>query len=186
VTDLRTVYTGGRVPTPAASQPAYRAWADVLLAIAADRRPSQLTPPLEVRATALMGSLVATEHLPAAHTVDGRGCAVARATPSRWLLSARGWRDGLRAHLVDIGLPEGEVDEHLLPCDAPMAPMSVPGARAAVEETRSDLLQAVTDYFRADIDAYLDSWQPLTAFDGSGDTADWEVVVPPTAVVSAG
>ena len=168
--------------SPGATQPAFRAWADALLELAAERAGDDRTPAVAMRSTAQILPLSPPSSENHVVTVTSSGCALAYASGA--LLTPRGWRQELRDHLVEIGLDRDEVEEHLLPCAAPLVPMRVAAAREVVTGTRPDLLRAIMTYFADDVRRYLESWQAAEHPAAGVDLLGWHLVVPMEAARS--
>jgi hypothetical protein len=179
---------------PPAVQPAVRAWGDVIIELVADRSQIRCDPPVTIRSTALFAwtTPLPPEHLSqltAQRTrllleVDGSRCATARVDLIDPMFDPYNWRR-LAEHLTDLGFERDYVEEEIVTVTEPLAAMRVDGARAAVESTGADLLEGVLAYFERGVVAYLATWATLGDAP-PGEVGDWEIVVPPDAVLAVG
>lgn len=157
---------------------AHRVWADALL----DRAGADTSPPVVVRAGALLGQLEQADGFQAVE-VDRSRCATSVPSSNLPLFQGWAWSGALLDHLSDLYAMQGlEVFEHLLPCTVGNL-MRLTSTEEVLRGTRQDLLRDVQEYFGPDIHAYLAGWGPL---DGRGTGVhDVEVVVPWSALRSA-
>lgn len=165
-------------------QPAFRAWADALLREWALKFDLNLATAVAKRSTSQIGRLGRQGLYTDPISVDPAACAVAVASDELSLFFPPAWSEGLAEYLVDCGYDRDMIEEHLLPCDAPLTPIVVEQMSGVLASTRADLLRATFKYFEGDIQSYLKSWRPLAAEIPSVDQ-NVEVVVASDAVANS-
>lgn len=168
-----------------------RAWGESLLEIAAERQSSPIRPPLAMRRGGVFAALAGDEEdtvrigRPFRLLVNPAECGIGRADLLAPVLAWVSW-DHLKIHLGEYGRDPDLVEEAI-------SPTSFDEAHMRVDVERTDeymrhqldpaLLSETVQYFIHPIQAYLDSWGPLSEFPQErADDGQWEVVVPRAAV----
>jgi len=159
-------------------QPAFRAWADALLSQQASKYDRDLAAAVSIRSTSQIGALSRRGMFTEPLVVNSSACFIAQASDQMQLFFPPAWRVGLVEYLAHFEYDDDMVEEHLLPCDAPLTPVLVDSMRQVLTETRSDFVKHIVQYFASDLGRYLESWRPLSSPITSGNDEEWEVVIP--------